>query len=280
MNIKRGTLFQFFKYAVYALLALDTYLFFALEYPAAQLQFPDGVAAADLIEAFAATIDTAAWVVLLLMFELETYVLEDRHFTTRVTWTLHGVRVLCYSFIVYAFYGYIANLTTSYIVVPLPGVSEICSLAADQWAYAVDMDEYVGITAANCASFSDSTSFFRYEGMRAIVDGPGLRDIQYLAWVDVINAAVWLVIVVILEIDVWLQEHDRFDGLALTISTIIKFGSYSILFIAAIYWGFEGDFVDFWDAFLWLVAFFFIEMNVIEWREEALEERAVHPETQ
>lgn len=280
MNIKRGTLFQFFKYAVYALLALDAYFFFALEYPAAQLQFPDGVAAADLIEAFAATIDTAAWVVLLLMFELETYVLEDRHFTTRVTWTLHGVRVLCYSFIVYAFYGYIANLTTSYIVVPLPGVSEICSLAADQWAYAVDMDEYVGITAANCASFSDSTSFFRYEGMRAIVDGPGLRDIQYLAWVDVINAAVWLVIVVILEIDVWLQEHDRFDGLARTISTIIKFTSYSILFIAAIYWGFEGDFVDFWDAFLWLVAFFFIEMNVIEWREEALEERAVHPETQ
>ena len=280
MNIDRETLFQFFKYTVYALLALDTYLFFAIEYPAAQLQFPGGVPAADLIEAFAATFDMVAWLVLLLMFELETYALEDRQFTPRVTWTLHGVRVICYSFIVYAFYGYIANLTTSYTVSPMPSISELCSLAADQWAYAVDMDEYVGITAANCASFSDSTSFFRFDSMRAVVDGPGLRDIQYLAWVDVINAAVWLVIVVILEIDVWLQEHDKFDGLALKISTIIKFASYSILFIAAIYWGFESDFVDFWDAFLWLVAFFFIEMNVVEWREEALEERAIHPETQ
>ena len=280
MNIDRATLFQFFKYAVYALLALDTYLFFAIEYPAAQVQFPGGVAAADLIEAFAATVDMVAWVVLLLMFELETYVLEDRHFTPRVTWALHGVRVICYSFIVYAFYGYIANLTTAYIVSPLLGVTDICSLAVDQWTYAVGMDEYVEITAANCASFSHSASFLQLEGMQTIVDGDGLRDIQYLAWVDVINAAVWLVIVLVLEIDVWLQEHDKYEGLALTISTIIKFASYSILFIAAIYWGFEGDFVDFWDAFLWLVAFFFIEMNVVEWRHEVAEERENLPQTQ
>ena len=30
------------------------------------------------------------------------------------------------------------------------------------------------------------------------------------------------------------------------------------------------DFVDFWDAFLWIVAFVFIERNVFEWREETL----------
>ena len=29
--------------------------------------------------------------------------------------------------------------------------------------------------------------------------------------------------------------------------------------------------LNFWDAFLWLVAFFFIEMNVVEWRQESLE---------
>jgi hypothetical protein len=33
-----------------------------------------------------------------------------------------------------------------------------------------------------------------------------------------------------------------------------------------------GDFVDFWDAFLWLLAFFFIEMNVVEWRQDELAE--------
>ena len=280
MNIDRGTLFQFFKYAIYALLTVNVYIFFAAEQIAAQLQFSGGVAATDLIEAYAATIDTAAWVVLLLMFELETYVLEDRHFTRPVTWTLHGVRVVSYAFIVYAFYGYIANLMSAYLVLPLPGVSELCSLTADQWSYAVSLDEYVGITAANCTSFSNSAAFFQYEGLPALVDASGLRDIQYLAWVDVINAAVWLGIVLILEIDVWLQEHDQFEGIALKISNRLKFLLYSTLLLAAIYWGVKGDFVDFWDAFLWLVAFFFIEMNVVEWRQEAAEEREKLPQTQ
>ncbi len=168
----------------------------------------------------------------------------------------------------------------AYLVLPLPGVSELCSLTADQWSYAVSLDKYVGITAANCTSFSNSASFFQYEGLPALVDASGLRDIQYLAWVDVINAAVWLGIVLILEIDVWLQEHDKFEGIALKISNRLKFLLYSTLLLAAIYWGVKGDFVDFWDAFLWLVAFFFIEMNVVEWRHEAAEEREKLPQTQ
>jgi hypothetical protein len=30
--------------------------------------------------------------------------------------------------------------------------------------------------------------------------------------------------------------------------------------------------VDFWDAFLWLVAFVFIELNVFEWHKETQEQ--------
>jgi hypothetical protein len=29
--------------------------------------------------------------------------------------------------------------------------------------------------------------------------------------------------------------------------------------------------VDFWDAFLWLVAFVFIEMNIFQWQREVRE---------
>ncbi|NJN61715.1 MAG: hypothetical protein HC795_09480, partial [Coleofasciculaceae cyanobacterium RL_1_1] len=65
-----------------------------------------------------------------------------------------------------------------------------------------------------------------------------------------------------------LQEHGKLDGLVLKISNCAKFVIYSVLFLAAVYWGFKGDFVDFWDAFLWLVAFIFIELNVFNWREE------------
>lgn len=278
MALNSNLLYQLFKYAVYALLSLNIFLFFSEEMAAALLQFPNGVAAIDMIEAYSATIDTAAWVILLLMFELETYVLEDRHFTPGVTWTLHGLRALCYTFIVYAFYGYVANLTFLNDVAVMPGISDVCTLAADSWSWAATLDEYVSITAANCAGFSNANVFYQFPGMPAVVDAQGLLDIRRLAWVDVINAGVWLLVVVVLEVDVRLQEHNRLEGMALRISSAIKVVLYSLLFLAAIYWGLKGDFVDFWDAFLWLVAFVFIELNVFEWRQA--EHAASDPQAQ
>ncbi|NNC57556.1 MAG: hypothetical protein HKO12_08340 [Woeseiaceae bacterium] len=277
MTINSRALFQLFKYTIYVLLAMNVYWFFAEESAAAVLQFSNGVEAGDLIEAFSATIDTAAWVVLLLMFELETYVLEDRHFTNKITWTLHGLRALCYAFIVYAFYGYIANLDFLYETTTLPGIVDVCSLSPGTWSWAVTLDDYAEITAANCATFTDAPILYQFKDMMAVVDSQGLKDIQYLAWVDVINAGVWLLVVLVLEIDVRLQERNRFEGLALRLSNVAKVVLYSLLLLAAIYWGLKGDFVDFWDAFLWLVAFVFIELNVFEWRQEEKQALAADP---
>lgn len=274
LNISRENVFQLFKYTVYALLTLNVYLFFAEEWAAASHRFVNGVALEDIIEGFAASIDTAAWVVLLLMFELETYVLSDEQFSRRVTWTLHGIRATCYAFIVYAFYGYVSKLLFLFDAVPLANVSDLCSLVANQWAYAVDFDEYEVITAANCATVSTATSFFQLSGLTAVVDALGLRDITRLAWVDVINSAVWLLVVMVLELDVFFQEMNRLEGMILRVSNASKFALYSLLLLAAIYWGVKGDFVDFWDAFLWLIAFVFIELNVFEWRQESLEQQA------
>lgn len=272
MTLNRTLLFQGFKYALYAFLAFDVYLFFAEEYAASFVQFPQGVALADITVAYVATIDTAAWVVLLLMFELETYILDDRHFTKPVVWTLQGLRAICYVFIVLAFADYINSLTFVQSVVPLAGVSDLCALAGQQWDYSIDLDEYVSITAANCATLSPNASFLQFENLQATVDAPGHKVITGLAWVDVINAGVWILVVLVLEIDVRLQEKDRLVGTALQLSNLTKYVLYSILVLALIYWIIFGDFVDFWDALLWLLAFFFIEKNVVEWRNESLTE--------
>jgi hypothetical protein len=268
LTINSSRLYQLFKYTVYAFLTFNIYLFFDEEFAAAALQFPNGIAPVDMIEAYSATVDTLAWVVLLLMFELETYVLDDDKFTRTTTWLLHGLRAICYAFIVYAFYGYIANLAFVVDTVPVAGVSDVCALLPGEWSWATTLDEYERITAANCASWSEAGVFVQFRDLPAIVDPAGLTDIVRLAWVDVINAAVWLLVVLVLEIDVRLQERNRLEGLALRLSSAAKFVLYGILFLAAVYWGIKGDFVDFWDAFLWLVAFVFIELNVFEWREE------------
>jgi hypothetical protein len=271
LTIDRSKLFQAFKYVVYLFLAMNIYWFFAEEHLAAKIQFPNGVGLDLMIEAYAATIDTVAWVVLLLMFELETYVLEDEQFTRTVTWSLHSLRAICYAFIVYAFYGYVANLLTLDGIAPLANVSDICALAG-QWSYATTLDEFVAITTANCNSLSTATSFLRFDDMQAVVDLQGRKDIVALAWIDVINSAVWLLVVIVLETDVRLQERNQYDGVVLYASNVIKFVLYGLLLFAAVYWGVKGDFVDFWDAFLWLVAFIFIELNVFEWHKEAQEQ--------
>ena len=111
---------------------------------------------------------------------------------------------------------------------PLAGVTDACALLPETWSWAVTLDEYAEITAANCSALP-SGQLQQFNDMRAVVDPVGLIDIRLLAWVDVINSAVWLLVVLVLEIDVRLQEHNRLEGLALTASNSAKFVLYSIL---------------------------------------------------
>jgi len=270
LNVESSRIFQLFKYTVYALLTFNIYVFFTEEWAASAFRFANGVALDDIIEGFAASIDTAAWVILLLMFELETYVLEDKRITRRISWTLHGLRAICYGFIVYAFFGYLTKLAFLLGSSALPGSEALCDLARAGWAYAIDLDEYVALTALNCTVLSSSTDLMVFTDMNAVVDQAGFTEIIRLAWVDVINAAVWLLVVITLEIDVRLQQHKITAGLIPQISRVAKFLLYGTLLCAAIYWGVKGDFIDFWDAFLWLIAFVFIELNMFEWRQETI----------
>ena len=80
-----------------------------------------------------------------------------------------------------------------------------------------------------------------------------------------------LVIVVMLEVEVWMQLKNLLTDRLMTIGKYLKTLFYGVLFLCAAYWGFEGTFLDFWDAFLWLVAFIFIEMNIFQWHEETEE---------
>lgn len=270
MTLNDRRLYQAFKYATYAFLTLNIFLFFQEEWGALQHRFTAGIAPSEIIEGFASTIDTAAWVVLLLMFELETYVLDDRNMTRAVARTLQTARVFCYAVITYAFVGYLTKLGFLQQASLLAQPGGLCALAAESWSYAVDLDEYVVLTADNCGALSRGDRLVRFMGLDAVVDAAGYVDILRLAWVDVINSGTWLAVVAALEAEVQLQKRERLSAAAYRGFNLLKAACYAVLFCAAVYWGVKGDFVDFWDAFLWLVAFFFIERNVVEWRAECL----------
>jgi hypothetical protein len=87
--------------------------------------------------------------------------------------------------------------------------------------------------------------------------------------VDVVNSAAWILVVILLEIEVRvLTRWGAVSRPATRITNALKMMLYATLVVAAIYWGFKGDFLDFWDAALWLFAFVFIELNVFEWQQE------------
>jgi len=262
---QRYQLFTGVKYLVYALLSLNVYLFLQEELLALEHTFVDDFEPGQIIQVFAATIDTAAWVVLLLLFELETSVLDDKRIKGIVKWGLHGIRGVCYIAIVYAFTGYYAELVTLYQVTSLP-IVDACSLLGQDFSLLLDLDDYAALDASNCLSVGAEA--YRLTGFDIIADGEVLAAAKRLAWVDVINSADWILVCIVLEVEVRLQLRGNLSKQVMSTTKLVKLALYGVLFVAAAYWGVAGDFLDFWDAALWLFAFIFIELNVFEWQYE------------
>jgi hypothetical protein len=266
--------FQLLKYAVYGLLLLNVFLFLWEELITMEHLFADGIDGALIIQAFSATIDTTAWVVLLLMFELETYVIPDEAIKGRVKWGLHGLRAFCYLFIGYACFGYVVEMLHYYRVTPLD-TGDACSLLGRGYSVLVKLDEFIDLTVLSCAELNGP--LWQLGSAPVITDADNLQITRWLAWTDVINSVTWIGVVLLLEFDVRMQLRGHYSGRLSVLSKSIKVLLYGILFVAAVFWGFEGDFLDFWDAFLWLFAFFFIEQNLFAWQAEAEEARSAAP---
>lgn len=251
--------FSVCKFLVYTALIANVALFFKDDWEAAAHVFQDSLPLARIIEGFAASIDTAAWVILLLLFELETCQLSDAVLTRPIGLVIRSLRVLCYGVIVYAFTGYLVKALGFGLYAPA-GFTDACILAIRQFSLLVELDEYRALTAGNCAGITGA--LFVNEQARTLAEAGALAQATRLAWVDVVNAGTWLLIVALLELDVRPGVKGSFPGWFATASRLAKYLLYAIIVGAAVYWGLFGTLLDLWDAFLWIAAFVFIERNV------------------
>ncbi len=270
--LRPDRLFVVFKYSVFLLLTLNGWFFYREDATAAPLLFEHGVNWGNFIEAYSATVDTVAWLVLLWLFELETAVISDERLRGGLKWVLTAVRTVCYLFIISAFWGYLGNWLQVTGLEPFT-VADACNLVGSGLSWIDTLDEYPPIDAAACLGLQGQ-ELVRIGGTHIIGTTQAATDIGRLALVDVINSADWLLVVFFLEAEVLLQLWDRLGPRITRTFTAVKVVLYSVLLGAAVYWGIEGDFLDFWDAFLWLVAFVFIELNIFQWQAEVEEERA------
>jgi hypothetical protein len=269
--LKPEYIFRFFKYAIYALLVYNAFLFFGEDLAASAETYGDTITWRNVIEAYSATFDTVAWIVLLLLFELETAVIPDHLLKGPLKWVLNTLGAIAYFFIVYSFYGYCVKYS---VITDISAFSmvDVCSLIGTDFTWVASLDDYLPFDQASCAAMNGQP-LVQITGTEIIGTQQAFVDATRLAVIDIINAGDWLIIVLLLQLEVWLQARNKLTGKMMAISKYTKGFFYLVLFFCAAYWGFEGDFLDFWDAFLWLVAFIFIELNIFQWHSETEEEK-------
>ena len=252
------------KYVIYGLLALDIVFFLRGDLATSAGLLSGASDWTRVITVFSETLDTVAWVTLVLLFELETAVISVNRLRGNLQWLFSGVRVLCYVTIISSLFGYLAmwqTLTNPELLLAI----NPCTLIGQGYFYFAGFDLYPALTGENCSNLLDQTLVL-ISGTQIIGTLADLQFAERLALVDVINAATWLLVVILLEAEVYLQLHGRFSQRLRQLTRRMLVPLSCVLLGCALYWLIYSDFLDFWDALLWLIAFAFIEMNILDWQ--------------
>ncbi len=260
------------KWTVYTLLLINFGYYIWEDAMVAAHSLRAGGTFLDWTAAFANSIDETAWFALLFLFELETHAIPEEAFTPALEKTLHAARIVCYVFLAHTIYAYVVNLVDlERRVRIMPEVSSLCELVDQEVSFTSNM-RYTTIDAENCGELSGASEFYRMVVESVVTDARGLVIEKQLGWVDLIEAVVWLLIVFTIELEVRLQNRDVTGGPVIHAANVAKVLLYGILLLATAYWSAGGLWLYVWDELVWIGGFAVIEMNVVEWRDELLEE--------
>ena len=263
---------QAIKWTVYTLLIINFVFYVFDDWNWAQHTLTTESTALDVARAFATSIDESAWFILLFMFELETYVLEDEAWSGWVTHTIRGLRIVCYAMLAHTVYAFIVTVISLQPTVAIENASNLCAMTDAAVSYVYNL-EYTEVDADTCAELSTTTQFYKVGDDPVVSDMAGLQLERNLAWADLAEAVIWLVIIAAIEVVVRLQGHGVTGGTAIVIANRVKYLLYTSLILIGVYWAWLGHWMYLWDEILWIGGFAVIEMNVNEWRDELLEEK-------
>lgn len=268
---------QTIKWIVYALLIVNWGFYIAEDWDRAIHTLDGSSTLFEWAREFATSIDESAWFILLLMLELETYVLEDDTLEGWVGKAIHAVRLLCFLMILHTVYAFALTVDQYAPSVPVENATSLCDLVDDDLSYVYNLD-YTAITEESCGGLSDASQYYRVGDDPVVATRDGLMLERRLAWGDLVEVIMWLVIIAAIELVVRLQERNITDGRVISTANRIKLGAYFVLFALAAWWGSLSHWLYTWDTFVWIAGFAAIEMNISEWREE-IEEEMGAPQT-
>ena len=267
---------QKIKAVVYTILLFNFGYYIWLDFSVAQHTLFEGSNLGERFRAFTTTIDLSAWIILIAVYELETYALSDEAFTKNKILLLNFIKFFCVLGIAHTPYAYYINLMEILSAVEIQGVNNLCQLVGMEKSYAFNIN-YTEITADTCKNLSNASQFF-YSDPRTILivqDATGLDIETHLAGVDLVESVAWILIIFAIEINVRLQDKNQASGTIFSIVKYTKVISYTILWSFCGYWIYWGHYMFAWDESMWIAGFFAIEMNLSEWRKEIRSEAQV-----
>ena len=262
---------QIIKWLVYSLLLINFAFYFKIDLEVAAHTMRRGGTFLEWTRSFATTIDESAWVLLLVLFELETYVLSDEPLSRPKAFLMHSIRIICYVSLAHTLYAVVVYLYEVNTATVIKDVSNLCQLLGKDISYTANL-VYTEINANNCKTLSNATEFVYLDPPNFIIvtDTQAINVINELAWVDLIEAVAWLLILFIIESLVLLQEKGIATGTLFNTLAATKIVLYLLLWSALVYWIYRGHYIFAWDEFMWIAGFFVIGMNMDQWRDEII----------
>ena len=165
---------QAIKWIVYSLLIVNWGLYIHEDWSRAMHTLHDQSTWLQWAGAFATSIDESAWFILLFMFELETYLLEDENSKGWVEKVVHGVRLLCFAMILHTVYAYIVTMVQYQPTVAVENATSLCDLVDDDVAYVYNL-EYTEVNEETCTTLTDATQFFKVGIDPVVATADGLK---------------------------------------------------------------------------------------------------------
>jgi hypothetical protein len=267
---------QAIKWTVYTLLIINFVYYIFEDWNRAMHTLDAGSTFLNWTSEFATSIDESAWFLLLAMFEIETYVVDDEDWTGWLARTVRGIRLFCYVLIAHTVYAFVITLIDLQPTVVVENVSNLCDMTGADVSYVYNL-EYTEVNAQTCGELSDESQFYWLADNPIVSDMAGLELERDLGWVDLIEAVTWLLILVAIEVVVRLQGRGVTGGKVISSANGFSIFLYLALIAFGIYWATLSHWLYLWDELVWIGGFAAIEMNLSEWRNELLGDKDKSP---
>lgn len=269
---ERDPLFPIVKYSIFGLLALTSFLYIRMDIRAAEVTLGPDSTFMDVVNMFAISVDYIAWFGLLLVYELETSVIDDAKLKGGLKWFFYSLSAVLYVLVFWALIGYLGKLWLILDYTPLV-LGDICNWP-EPLVVMQALDEFVKVDVQNCDALNSALANGELNllNQESIVFEKatyyGLGGSWSIAWSDAIEAVLWIAVLALIQLEIVWQLRGTLAPTLLARLQQVKAVLYVTIIVVTVYYSLFGRSLDLYDSILWLLALLFIEINITGWNEE------------